>query len=174
MLKPLTTLVLAVTFVLAGDVRAAYNQRTSSQLDQLSLPQLEQKLAQIDEQLRSLSPYSLRSGIGVIGYRSDWRETSGRQEWVDIQLDRECPIDEIVLVPTLSRDTLNDYRSDGFPKALRILAGTDEDRKGVVVAEYNESDNIQPRRGPLKVQLNESDNGIMGPHRGDSFVHASV
>ncbi|MDA8564341.1 histidine kinase [Mariniblastus sp.] len=153
MLKPLTTLVLAATFVLAGDVRAAYNQRTSSQLDQLSLPQLEQKLAQIDEQLRSLSPYSLRSGIGVIGYRSDWRGTADRQEWIEIQLDREFPIDEIVLVPTLSRDTLNDYRSDGFPNAIRVLAGTDDDRTGVVVAEYDVSENIQPRRGPLKVQL---------------------
>jgi len=150
-LKPLTTLILVVIF--SANAHSKDTQRTTSLLDQLSLPQLERKLVETDNRLRSLAPFSLRSGIGVIGYRSDWRGATDRREWVELELDQAYPIDEIVLVPTLSRDTQKGYRSDGFPQALRILAGTNDDRTGAVVAEYVLSDEIQPRIGPLKVRL---------------------
>ena len=125
----------------------------SARLDQLSLSQLEHQVREIDSRLRSLAPFSLRSGIGVIGYRSDWRGSRERHEWVELDLDQEYPIDEIVLVPTLSRDASKGYRSDGFPESLRIFAGTDEDRTGKVVAQYVSADNIQPRIGPLVIPM---------------------
>ena len=34
------------------------------------------------------------------------------------------PVDEIVLVPTLWRDSIKGFQSDGFPKAIRVIAGT--------------------------------------------------
>ena len=127
----------------------------SLQLDRLSLSQLEHQVREINSRLRSLAPFSLRSGIGVIGFRSDWRGPRERQEWVELTLDQAYPIDEIVLVPALSRDTFKGYRSDGFPEALRIVAGTEADQTGVVVAEFVLADKIQPRIGPLVIPLKD-------------------
>ena len=75
------------------------------QIEALATSQLEQKLTAIDLELEALAQYSLRSGIGVIGYRSDWRGAKDRKEWIEVELEREFPIDEIVLVPTIWRDT---------------------------------------------------------------------
>ena len=150
-LKPLMLLVLVVT--LAAVAKAADPQRTISGLRSRSLSQLEQQLSQIDNRLSSLAPNRIRSGIGVIGFRSDWRGSANRKEWVEIKLDREYSIDEVVLVPTLSRDTNSGYQSDGFPNAIRILAGTNQDRSGKVIAKYDLRDEIQPRIGPLVVSV---------------------
>ncbi|WP_146600614.1 sensor histidine kinase [Novipirellula aureliae] len=138
---------------LAAHVRAAQSNGFVDHLDQLSLSELEAELASIDSQLRWLAPHSLRSGIGVIGYRSDWQESSKRLEWVQIELDKEYPIDEIVLVPTLWRNTQEGFQSDGFPRALRIVVGTTDDQQGRVVAQYGVADKIQPRIGPLVVPV---------------------
>ena len=145
-------ILLALVSVLAGRPEAVNAQQTISALNE-SLHRLEQRLSQIDKRLSSLAPNRIRSGIGVIGYRSDWRGKASRKEWVQIDLDREYPIDEVVLVPTLSRDTNSGYQSDGFPITLRILAGTNQDRTGNVIAEYESTDNIQPRIGPLVVPV---------------------
>ncbi len=149
LLYPFTIFILATIF--NGNVSSADSPLPTSQLEKQSLTQLEQRLAQIDSRLSSLSTFSLRSGIGVIGYRSDWRGSPERTEWVEIKLDCEYAIDEIVLMPTLSRGPLKEFRSNAFPNAIRVLAGTDDDRSGTVVAEYGPNDNIQPRNGPLKI-----------------------
>ena len=152
--RTLKTLVpLLFVAIVAVPARFADAQKMLSRPDQLSLSQLEHQLVEIDGRLRSLSGFSLRSGIGVIGYRSDWRGSPERLEWVELSLDQEYPIDEIVLVPTLSRDTFKGFRSDGFPRALRIVAGTADDRDGEVIAEYGLADKIQPRIGPLVVRV---------------------
>ena len=142
---------LILVAVFSANVYPADPQQTISGLGDRSLSDLEQWLSQIDNRLSLLAPNRIRSGIGVIGYRSDWRGSSNRKEWIKIELDREYPIDEVVLVPTLSRDTNSGYQSDGFPNAIRIFAGTNEDRSGRVIAEYDSSDKIQPRIGPLVV-----------------------
>lgn len=152
-LKPLIAVVLAVFLVTS--VTATESNPPTPLFSWLSLSELEQQLAQVDSELERLAPYSLRGGIGVIGYRSDWRGPTERQEWVEVELAKEYPIDEIVLVPTLRRDTHTGFRSDGFPAAFRILAGTADDLKGAVVAEYDLSDEIQPRIGPLAVPLKQ-------------------
>ncbi|MGB7329483.1 MAG: ATP-binding protein [Rubripirellula sp.] len=125
----------------------------SRRLSQLSLSELQEHLISIDAQLRWLAPYSLRSGVGVIGFRSAWRGAADRQEWIEVALGDSVPIDEIVLVPTLWRDSIKGFRSDGFPRSIRVLAGTDDDRQGKVVATYDVSDKIEPRTGPLVVSM---------------------
>ena len=150
-------LVTLLLIIFAPDACSAQSPpKFASRLDRLTLSQLEHQVIEINSRLRSLAPLSLRSGIGVIGFRSNWRGPRERHEWVEIKLDQEYPIDEIVLVPTLSRDALKGYRSDGFPEALRIVAGTEADRTGNVIAEYVVGDKIQPRIGPLVIPLQET------------------
>ena len=134
---------------------SADNLKLRPQFDQLYLSQLEQQLQEVDQELASLANFRLRSGIGVIGYRSQWRGRTDRSEWVKVAFDREYSIDEIVLVPTLSRDTDSGYQSDGFPDALRIVAGTNKDSEGEVIAEFTSRDRLQPRVGPLVIQVDK-------------------
>jgi signal transduction histidine kinase len=116
-----------------------------------SLTQLEERRAEIDSELSQLSRYSLRSGIGSIGYRSLAGEDDRQSQWAQIDFGQEFPIDEIVLVPTLWRDAINGFKADGFPLGFRIVAGTAEDTNGTVVAEFNAADALLPRIAPLVV-----------------------
>lgn len=123
-------------------------------LSDLSLSQLEQRLAEIDTELDQLAHYSLRSGIGSIGYRSMWRITDEQTEWVEIELEQEVPLDEIVLVPALWRDAEIGFQADGFPDEFRITIGTTNDRTGTVLGEYRSTDGILPRIAPLVIPAN--------------------
>ncbi|VGO12220.1 Sensor histidine kinase LiaS [Pontiella desulfatans] len=116
-----------------------------------SLSQLEQRLVEIDAELGQLAHYSLRSGIGSIGFRSIPHETANQTEWIEIQLDQETPLDEIVLVPTIRRDTQEGFQADGFPDEFRILAGTADHLSGTVLGEYRSADGILPREAPLVI-----------------------
>lgn len=118
-----------------------------------SLNQLEQRLDEIDAELEQLAHYSLRSGVGAIGYRSMWHNTAEETEWVQIQLEKETPIDEIMLVPTIRRDTEKGFQADGFPAEFRILAGTADHPSGIVIGEYHASDGFLPRIAPLVIPL---------------------
>lgn len=156
LLIPVVLLAWTISFAttcLSADAQSADLRAVVSELHSLSMPQLEKSLVDIDRQLRRLAPFSLRSGIGVVGCRSDWRGSPDREEWVEVTLDKEYQIDEVVLVPTLWRNTHQGFRSDGFPQELRIVAGGDGDRDGTVVAHYDSIDEIQPRVGPLVVSL---------------------
>lgn len=118
----------------------------------LSLPDLEQRLTQIDSELSKLARCSLRSGVGAIGFRSMTREQdSGVTEWVQVAFDKAYPIDEIVLVPTLSRDSNTGFKSDGFPREFRVFAGTGKTTEGQLVAKYDSTDQLLPRIAPLTI-----------------------
>ena len=84
-------------------------------LDKASLSQLEARASAIDTELDELAHYSLRSGVGSIGYRSDVHLEAEHTEWVQIQLEADTPIDQIVLVPSIWRDTKAGFKADGFP-----------------------------------------------------------
>ncbi|MCM2369791.1 histidine kinase [Aporhodopirellula aestuarii] len=144
---------LIMVFACAGSAFAADTRDAHVRLKQLSLPELQHRLVEIDRRLEWLATFSLRSGIGVIGYRSDWRGVPDRGEWIQIDFDQEHPIDEIVLVPNLWRDTDKGFQSDGFPQSLRIVVGTANDPEGTVIAEYGQDDHVQPRIGPLVVPI---------------------
>ena len=122
-----------------------------SQIEALSTSRLEEKLTAIDSELESLAHYSLRSGIGVIGYRSDSTGPANRREWIEVELGQEFPVDEVVLVPTIWRDTKKGFQPDGFPEAFRILAGTDANGNGSIVAQRDFTDGPLPHIGPLVV-----------------------
>lgn len=117
----------------------------------MPLDALEQHLLTIDEELTHLPPINLRGGSGSIGYRSNARQTSAHTEWVQVDLGREFPIDEIVLVPCLWRSTESRIQADGFPQSFRIIAGNDNDSEGKEIASFTEKDGLLPRIAPVVV-----------------------
>lgn len=127
---------------------------TSSQQElpeRLSTTQLEQHLAAIDSHLNQLARFNPRSGTGSIGYRSAEHSDANQLEWVQVELQQPTPIDQIVLVPAIWRDTENGFQADGFPAAFRIVAGTESNPAGTVIASFNETDQLLPRIAPLVV-----------------------
>ena len=120
-------------------------------LDQFSLDQLEHRKQEVDAQLQRLVTYSLGSGIGAIGYRSRPSDTPDHPEWLEIDFGQTVRLDEIVLVPTIRRDTANGFQSDAFPKALRVVAGIDPAREGKTIAEFSSQSGLLPRIAPLVI-----------------------
>ncbi|CAA6676328.1 MULTISPECIES: ATP-binding protein [unclassified Lentimonas] len=116
---------------------------TGTPLDDLSLPTLEQRLEAIDTELASLARHTLRRGSGSIGFRSKWQKTAEHSEWIEIDLGREVPIDEIALVPILWRDSEDGFRSDAFPEMLRVTYGTGDERPGTLMGELHFSPHNQ-------------------------------
>ena len=121
---------------------------------ELSLQELEKRLPEIDAELAQLAHGSLRSGVGSIGYRSKPQQDAESPVWVEVALDRAHPIDEIVLVPTLWRDSKEGFQADGFPEAFRIVAGTGGRDEGAVIASYDASDHLLPRIAPVVIPVN--------------------
>ena len=117
----------------------------------LSISDLEERLHAIDAELAQLSEYSLRSGIGAIGYRSAPHQQKHRVEWIEIDLGAETPIDEVVLVPTIWRDTSKGFQADAFPVRFRILTGSADNPAGRVVVDSDALGSILPRIAPLRI-----------------------
>jgi signal transduction histidine kinase len=112
--------------------------------------ELKLKLESIDSELEMLADYSLRSGVGSIGFRTMWRETAEHTEWIEVELEQEVPLDQIVLTPTLWRDSKKGFVADAFPQAFRVIAQTD-DQQQTVVAEFKSTDHLLPRIAPLVI-----------------------
>jgi hypothetical protein len=83
--------------------------------------QLEQRLLAIDTELEQLAQYSLRSGIGAIGFRSSPHLEPNNLETIQIDLGGEYPIDQIVLSPAVYRNVISDFQADAFPLEFKIL-----------------------------------------------------
>jgi signal transduction histidine kinase len=116
-----------------------------------SLSPAERRLEEIDAQLTQLATFSLGSGIGAIGCRSVAHDTAGHREWLEIDFGRTVPLDEVMLVPAVRRDAENGFQADGFPQALRLVAGSGADRTGRVVAAMGPGDGFLPRIAPLVI-----------------------
>jgi len=114
----------------------------------LTLPQLEQRLSDIDSQLGQLAHYTPRGGFGAIGYRSVEFDGPDHRTSLRVDLAEATPVDQVVLVPTIIRDPATGFRPDGFPQALRIL-----DEHGTVLAERNFTDEHLHRIAPHIIQL---------------------
>jgi len=119
--------------------------------ESLSTTQLEQRLETIAAELDQLARFNPRGGTGSIGYRSAEHPDADHLEWVQVELEQPTPIDQIVLVPTLGRDTENGFQADAFPVDFRILAGTDPNSAGTVIASFSQQDQLLPRTAPLVV-----------------------
>ncbi len=125
--------------------------RSAAPLAQLSLDQLEHRKQDIDQQLRRIATYSLGSGLGAIGYRSHASDAPDRPEWIEISLGRTAKLDEIILVPTIRRDTTNGFQADAFPRALRVFAGVGSARTGTLIAEFTGDADLLPRIAPVVI-----------------------
>ncbi len=144
----ITTLAILLAAVLSTRV---ISSESFTQPETLTLIQLEQRLTSIDSVLGRLAQYSLRSGIGPVGYRSKTHDDSAHTEWIQVELGEEVPIDQIVLVPTIWRDTNKGFMADGFPLEFTIRAGSHADPNGVVIACFGARDRLLPRIAPLSV-----------------------
>jgi signal transduction histidine kinase len=118
-------------------------------LASLSLTQIEERLEEVDTELSSLAHYSLRSGVGAIGYRSVTYTNSTNTESVQVDLGAETPIDQVVLVPTIWRDTEVGFVDDGFPAAFTVIVGKNGDPNGLTIASFTQEDGLLPRIAPL-------------------------
>lgn len=119
-----------------------------------SLPtsQLEKRLEEIDDQLENLASFSLRGGIGAIGYRSYWND---ELQWIEIELDGTYPIDEIVLVPCLWRHPKTGFQPDAFPAKLRILAGDNTNKESTLITEYTQTIGTEQTVAPLVLPISQ-------------------
>lgn len=142
--------IICLTSLLVGTLSAMTSSEQTLP-EQLNTTELEQRLEAIDAELDQLARFNPRSGTGSIGYRSPYYPDADQLEWVQVELEQPTPIDQIVLVPAIWRDTESGFQADGFPVNFRILAGTDADSAGTVIASFSETDQLLPRIAPLVV-----------------------
>lgn len=135
--------------LLWGGSRLAGETADQPDLSGLGLSELEEYRRSIETEMELLSELSLRSGVGSIGYRSRPHDRATHTEWIQIHLDKEYPIDEIVLVPAIWRDTRRGFRADAFPQEFRIVAGSRADASGTVVAEFGAEDRVDAGIAPF-------------------------
>lgn len=143
-----------VSLILAGllpAVAVAKNEPHAA----LSLSQLEQRLEEIDSKLSTLASFSLRGDVGNVGFRSVPHDHPDQTEWIQIDLGKKVAIDQIVLVPTIWRDTRTGFRQDGFPEEFRVLAGDAGDPHGTQVAAFTARDHLLPRIAPVVISCAE-------------------
>jgi len=112
-----------------------------------SISQMEHRLTVIDSKLSGLASFSMRSGVGTVGFRSEDHLDPRHTEWIQIELGETATIDQIVLVPTIWRDTKKGFQADGFPIEFKLIAGTGQSTN--VVASFDATDNLLPRIAPL-------------------------
>ncbi|MDF7799346.1 histidine kinase [Pontiellaceae bacterium B1224] len=130
------------------------NQPLPPDFHDQSLSRLEKRLAEIDGELAQLANYSIRSGTGAIGYRSIRHPKKQFAEWIEIDFGIAHPLDEVVLIPVIRRDTQTGFQADGFPERFRLIAGTAEDRTGRIIAQYTDAQKFLPRIAPLSIPCN--------------------
>lgn len=134
-----------------GQAKARFPTRETPAIGSIS--ETEQRLQAIDTELSKLARCTLRSGIGSVGYRSQWHRTGDVTEWVQIDLEREYTIDAIALVPNLFRDPAQGFQSDGFPLEFKIIIGSETHPEPQIVLTRKMSDNDLPRVAPLMLPI---------------------
>ena len=118
-----------------------------------TLEQLELRLEQIDQELDGLARFTLRGGVGNIGWASKRFDNPEQPQWCRVQFSEEMEIDSIVLCPVIWNDSVGGPQADGLPEAFDIIIGTDEDLEGSVVASLSEKDKFLPRIAPLVIEI---------------------
>jgi signal transduction histidine kinase len=119
-----------------------------------STTQLEQQLADIESELTTLARFSMRSGVGAVGFRSKDHPDPCHTEWIQIELGATESLDQIVLVPAIWRNPKSGFQAEGFPIEFQLLAGDAQTTN--VVASFNAEDNLLPRVAPLAVSFPET------------------
>lgn len=128
-------------------------QETSAPLPEWSLTQLEERLAEIDARLNELAHTTLRSDLGAIGYRSYNPNRPDATDWVKVDLGELQLVDEMILVPTIWRNSIDGFQADAFPRKFNIVGGSQEDTEGQVLASYDADIDLEPGISPLVFQI---------------------
>ncbi len=119
-------------------------------LERFTIRELETQITEIDATLDTLAHFTLRSGVGNVGWISKPTEEPKPFEWVEILIEEPAVIDQVILVPVIWRDSDKGFQSDGFPTEFKIIAGTDENSAGVTIAEVSDT-SLTPRIAPFVV-----------------------
>ncbi|CAA6676243.1 MULTISPECIES: sensor histidine kinase [unclassified Lentimonas] len=121
----------------------------SVNLETLSTDELEQRAASIRIELGNLAQFRFRSGVGATGFRSDYFTEPRQQQWLQVELREPALIDQIIIVPSITRDKVNGFRANGFPKEFRLFAVPPEGGDEILLATVEETDeqliSIAPR-----------------------------
>jgi signal transduction histidine kinase len=125
--------------------------RSAESRESASLPELKARQDYIDGKLEQLPRLSMRSGSGVIGFRTKGIQRDDSKEWIEIHLDQPADIDCIVLVPAIWRSMADGFLADGFPLRFRIQAGMEGDRVGRTVFSATGNEAFLPRAAPVFV-----------------------
>jgi signal transduction histidine kinase len=147
----LRTTLLFYTFLLASIACAVDSTSLQLKLSERSIPELKLRLSEIDTKLKQLASYSLRGGTGSLGYSSRKYRKSENNESIQIDLDGSFTIDQVILIPTLWRDSKTGVRSEGFPLEFKLIVGTAESQ--TVVASFTEKDQLLPRIAPMAISF---------------------
>ena len=138
-----------VLLMLAGSVWA-----DSRPLKERPVSELEQRIGEIDARLATLSYFTLRGGVGAIGYRSLGRTKSDVPLSVSVAWDKPRKIDEIILVPVIRREEVNHYGANGFPVSFSVHCGTTDPGNKRLLAEFSQDDQLLPRIAPVVIPVN--------------------
>lgn len=143
-------ILLALSF---SSLLGALQATETSELQAFRLTALEDRLIQIDTELEQLAHFTLRGGVGNVGWLSSRHNNAPSTEWVQIELEANSVIDQIMLTPVIWRDTQNGYQSDGFPSEFKVIMGDETSQTGRIVAEFTAHDQVLPRIAPLTIPL---------------------
>jgi len=144
-------IIFSLLIALATSGSPAVRSDIHADLRDSSISQLEQRVSTIDSELEKLARLSMRSGAGSVGCQSAFHDEPDHTEWVQVDLGQPTPIDQVVLVPTIWRDSKTGYDATGLPLQFQILAGTDPDSEGIVLASFTEKDHLTPRTAPIVI-----------------------
>jgi signal transduction histidine kinase len=145
---PIMLLTLAIS-----QTEAALTSTPPLEHGKFSTQQLKTHLDELDSELAQLARFTPRSGTGSIGWISTRKGSPDRAEWAKINLSKNTEIDQVVLVPLLWNDAHNGLQADGFPLEFELIAGTEEDREGKMIARFSAEDHLLPRTAPLRINL---------------------
>ena len=115
---------------------------------------VEERRADIGKELEGLPQARFRPGSWQVGYRSEPAAAADVEKWVQIDLGREYPVDDIVLVPAWLR--FGDFPGPGFgfPVRFRIEMSNDEGFTApMLAADFTTADVTNPGLAPVSVQV---------------------
>lgn len=115
-------------------------------------PELEARQQHIDARLKELADFHTANGMGPIGFRSQPSQSPSPDQWVQVDFAETRRIDQIVLVPTLWRNTQDGAEADAFPVAFKVIT-LDAAGRRTIVAAYTEADRLVPRIAPLVIDF---------------------
>ncbi|MEP5351803.1 MAG: hypothetical protein ABJZ75_05580 [Luteolibacter sp.] len=119
----------------------------------MSLPDLEARVDEIDEELGTLARFTLRNVVGNVGWLSRPHKTVDAAEWAEVFFSEDVQIDRIVLAPVLWNDAVKGPQADGFPLVFEVIAGAAGEKEGRVVARFGAEDEVLPRVAPLVIRI---------------------